>query len=82
MAEKKIGDVFHYYDKIGVAAIKLNGELKIGDKIHIKGKATDFTQTVNSMQIEGKPVTSAKKGADVGLKVDNPVKAKDEILKA
>ncbi len=82
MTEKKIADVFHYYDKIGVAALKLTGELNVGDNIHIKGKNTDFTQTVNSMQIEGKPVKSAKKGADVGLKVDSPVKAKDEIFKA
>lgn len=82
MAEKKIGEVFHYYDRIGVAALKLDGELRVGDTIHIKGKVTDFKQKVNSIQIEGKVVSSAKKGADVGLKVDNPVKAKDEILKA
>ena len=82
MPEKKIGEVFHYYDKIGVAAIKLSGELKVGDTIHIKGKITDFKQKVSSMQIEGKPVTSAKKSGEVGLKVDNSVKAKDEIFKA
>lgn len=82
MPEKKIGEVFHYYDKIGVAAIKLSGELKVGDTIHIKGKVTDFKQKVSSMQIEGKAVSSAKKSGEVGLKVDSSVKAKDEIFKA
>ena len=53
MAEEKIGIVTHYFGKIGVAALKItDGELEVGDTIHIKGHTSDFTQTVDSMQAE------------------------------
>ena len=59
MAEKEIGEIFSYYSKIGVAAIKLIGVLKRGDKIHIKGHTTDFEQVVKGMQIDHKNVEKA-----------------------
>ena len=50
-AEQKIGVVSHYFGKIEVAAIELTeGELRVGDTIHVKGHTSDFTQTVDSMQ--------------------------------
>ena len=53
MAEEKIGVVTHYFGKIGVAAIELtDGMLRVGDTIHVKGHTSDFTQTVDSMQME------------------------------
>jgi translation elongation factor EF-1alpha len=82
MAEKEIGEVFSYYSKIGVAAIKINGSLKKGDKIHIKGSTTDFEQTLDSMQIEHKSVDKAKKGDDLGIKVIDRVRPGDKIYKA
>ena len=82
MAEKEIGEVFSYYSKIGVAAIKLNGAIKVGDKIKVRGSTTDFEQTIKSMQIEHKKVDSAKKGDDLGLKVDDRVRPGDKIYKA
>ncbi len=66
--EEKIGVVEDYFAKVSVIAVKLEGELKIGDKIHIKGHTTDFIQTVDSMQIQHQNVTSAKKGDSVGIK--------------
>ncbi len=51
--EKLIGRITHYFSHLSVCAIELtDGELKVGDIIHISGKSTDFTQTVGSMQIE------------------------------
>ncbi len=80
--EKLIGTITHYYGKIGVAVLQLTGdELKVGDTIHIKGKTTDFTQVVNSMQIEHNTIEKAKKGDDIGLKIDQPVHEKDEVYK-
>ena len=39
MQGKKVGIIDHYYDKIGVAVVKLDtGNLKIGDKIKIYGR--------------------------------------------
>ena len=47
MKEERIGIVSHYYDKIGVTAIALEGELAVGDTIHIKGHTTDYTKDRN-----------------------------------
>lgn len=81
MSEKLLGHVTHYFDKIGVAVIQLtNGSLKNGDMIHLVGK-NDFEQTVDSMQVDHETVSSAKKGSEVAIKVDQPVKEKNEIFK-
>jgi len=79
MKEKLIGEITHYFGKINVAIVKLYDTLKEGDTIHIKGKNTDFTQTVSSMQIDHENVKIAKKGATVGMKVNNKIKEEDEI---
>ena len=82
MKETKIGEIFGYYSKIEVAAIKLtDGSLKVGDKIHIKGHTTDFEQIVDSMQIEHDKFQSAKKGSDVGIKVKDKVRPGDIVYK-
>ncbi|MFH1290570.1 MAG: hypothetical protein ABIH92_04125 [Nanoarchaeota archaeon] len=65
----EIGVVTHYFDKVGVAAIKLSGGLKVGDKIQIKGGEVDFEQTIDSMQIQREDVKKAKAGDEIGIKV-------------
>ncbi len=80
--ETLIGKITHYFGKISVAIIKLDsGELNVGDTIHIKGHTTDFTQTVGSMQIEHETIEKAKKGDDIGLKVDSKVHEHDEVYR-
>ncbi|MFZ2603483.1 MAG: hypothetical protein WAX79_05745, partial [Candidatus Omnitrophota bacterium] len=61
--------ITHYYDKIGVAIIELTDKIKIGDKIKIEGGKNEFDQTVDSMEIDRKPVDSAGSGDAVGIKV-------------
>ena len=78
--EKEVGRVSSYFSHVSVAAIKLSGNLKVGDKIQIKGSTTDFEQKVKSMQIEKKEVKSAKKGAHIGIKVSDRVRPNDRIL--
>ena len=80
MAEKEIGRVFSYFSNVGVAAIKLSGALKVGDKVHIKGHTTDFEVKVGAMQIERKAVTAAKKGDHVGIKVPDKVRPNDGVF--
>ncbi len=79
-----MGTVTHYYDKISVAVVKLeNGDLKIGDNVKFVGKdGQEFTQAINSMQIEHASIDIAKKGDEFGIKVDKPVKAPSPIVKA
>ena len=71
---KLIGEVTHYFGNIGVAVIDLSDKLEAGDKIRIVGGETDFTQTIESMEVDHKKVGKAKKGESVGLKVDQKVR--------
>lgn len=78
--EKEIGQVIHYYNKIGVAVIRLTtGGLKVGDSIHIQGHTSDFVQDITSMQIEHKDVSQTKSGDEFGLKVDQSVRDGDKV---
>jgi len=80
--EKKVGVITHYFTKVGVGIINLtDGDLKVGDNIHVKGHTTDFNQTVESMQIEHQNVNEAKRGAQVGIKVKDHVREHDVVYK-
>jgi len=81
MAEEKVGTVIKYFSKISVAAIQLEGSLSVGDTIHIQGHTTDFTQKVDSMQIENQNVENAGPGADVGIKAQDRVREHDTVYK-
>ncbi len=82
MAEEKIGLVIHYWSKIGVAGVHLTeGELAVGDTIHIKGHTSDFTQQVDSMQVNNESVQQAGPGDDVGLKVVDHAREHDEVFR-
>lgn len=82
MADVKVGKVTHYYDKIGVAVVELEAELKTGDKIKfVRGGEDLFEQEVTSMQIEHDKVETAKAGQTVGLKTDQEVKDGAEVYK-
>ena len=81
MEETEIGAVVSYFAKVSVAAIKLSGNAKLGDKIHIKGHTTDITQTIDSMQIDRKPVNEAKNGDSVGIKVNGRARPEDKVYK-
>lgn len=77
---KEIGRISSYFSHVGVAAIKLSGKLKVGDKIKIKGHTTDFEVPIKSMQIERKDVKEAKKGDHIGIKVPEKVRPNDAVL--
>lgn len=82
---KPVGKITHYYDKIGVAVVEVTSPIKVGDNIRIKApegspREMDFTQVVDSMQIEHKQVQKADKGDAIGMKVDQPVKDGDQVF--
>ena len=80
--EQKIGKVTHYFGKIHVAAIEItDGALAVGDTIHFKGHTSDFTQVVDSMQIDGKPVEEVHVGQAVGLRVAEHAREHDLVYK-
>ena len=80
MKEKEIGRVSSYFSHVSVAAIKLTGKLKIGDKIHLKGHTTDFETDIETIQIEKESVKEAKKGDHIGIKVPEKVRPNDAVL--
>ncbi len=82
MAEVEIGKVTHYFSKIGVMAITITQDkLLVGDTIHVKGHTSDFTQKVDSMQIDNKPVTEAGVGQSVGMRVAQHAREHDQVFK-
>lgn len=81
MPEEKIGIITHYFNKISVGIIQLSAPLKVGDTIHIKGAHDDFTQEIDSMQIEHENVQEGKVGDFVGIKVSGKVHPHDAVYK-
>ncbi|HSF83917.1 MAG TPA: hypothetical protein VLA49_21995 [Anaerolineales bacterium] len=75
-----IGKVVHFYNRINVAVLDLNEVLKIGDTIRIVGHTTEFTQTVESLEIEHQKVQSAGPG-EVALKVWDFARRGDEVYR-
>ena len=74
-----LGLVEDYYAKIGVIALTLKASVACGQKIQVLGHTTNFEQMINSMQIDHAPVTQAKSGDGVGVKVLNRVRAGDHV---
>ena len=81
MPEELIGRVSDYFAKIGVIALELEGTLKVGDKIHIKGHTTDFEQVVDSIQMEHQSVPEAGPKSSVGIKVKEHCRKHDQVYK-
>lgn len=78
---KLIGRVNHYYDKIKVAVLKLQGVLSLGDKIRIEGGGKSFSQGVASMEVNHQKIKRAKKGSLIGLKVKQKVREGYRVYK-
>ena len=79
--EEKVGIVTGYYAKLGVAGISLtDGSLQVGDTIRVRGHSTDFTQEVESMQVEHAPIQRAERGSEVAIKVRERVRQNDQVL--
>lgn len=79
----KVGKVSHYYDKIGVAVVELEGTLSVGEKIKFFSDGREmFEQIVESIQVEHQKLDSANRGDTVGLKTIEKVSAGMEIFKA
>ena len=81
MPEERVGLVRDYFARIGVAGIDVEGTLRVGDTIHIKGHTTDLEQAVESIQIEHEQVEEAKAGDAIGIKVQDRCRGGDVVYK-
>ena len=77
----QVGQITHFFSKIGVAVIELTAPLDVGDRILVKGPATDFEQVVASMQIEHSNIPKAEAGQSVGLKLAEHARERDVVYK-
>lgn len=82
MSDFKVGEVTHYYDKIGVAIVKVTNLISVGDTIKfVRGGEDIFEQKIESIQVEHEKKDSANKGDVVGLKTERQVKEGAEVYK-
>ena len=82
MPDEEIGVIVKFFVKPSVAAIEMkSGSIKIGDTLRYKGHTTDFTEVVNSMEVDNKPVEEAGAGDLIGIKVRKRVRENDSVYK-
>jgi hypothetical protein len=55
--------------------------LRIGDVIHILGHTTDFSQRVESLEVDRNSVLEVGPNDDFGLKVVDPAREHDVVFK-
>jgi hypothetical protein len=79
--EVRVGVVTHYYGHLGVAAVRLEVALSVGQTIHVVGHTSDFRQRVDSMQIEHAQVQDAIGGDEIGLKVAQHAREHDVVYR-
>lgn len=81
--EQRIGVVTHYYNHLSVATMRLEvgSTLHVGDVIHIRGHTTDFTQKVESLELNHAPVSEVGPNDDFGLKVIDHAREHDAVFK-
>lgn len=78
----KVGHITHFYNKIGVAIVELDGTISLGDKVKFVRDDRDlFEQTISSIQVEHEKKDSAGRGEIVGIKTDKEVKEGAEMFK-
>jgi hypothetical protein len=78
----RIGVVTHYYSQLSVATLRLeSGTLRVGDVIHIRGHTTDFSQKVESLEIDHAAATEVGPNNDFGLKVAQHAREHDVVYK-
>ena len=79
---ERIGVVTHYYSHLSVAIVRIDsGTLRVGDVIHIRGYTTDFSQRIESMELNHAPVTEAGLNDEFGMKVAAHAREHDVVYK-
>ncbi len=79
---ERIGVVTHYYSHLSVATLRLeSGTLRVGDVIHILGHTTDFSQEVESLEVNHASATEVGPNDDFGLKVVQHAREHDVVYK-
>jgi len=80
---ERIGIVTHYFSHLAVAVLKLDPDarLRVGDNIRIQGHTTDFSQRIESLQVDHAPVPEVGPKDDFGVKVREHAREHDVVYK-
>lgn len=82
MDEELTGRITHYFPRIGVAAVEVtHDELRLGDVIRVLGATSNFTQEVDSMQIDHVPIVSASAGELVAIRLTERARVNDRVFR-
>ena len=72
----------HYYSHLSVATVRLeSGTLRLGDMIRVLGHTTDFSQKVESLEVNHALATEVGPNDDFGLKVVEHAREHDVVYK-
>ncbi len=77
--DKPAGAVTHYYGGLKVAIVKFNQDVPSGSAATFQGATTDFSQNLDSMELDRKPVMKAPKGKEIGIQVKKKVREGDKV---
>jgi hypothetical protein len=80
---ERIGIVTHFFSHLAVAVLKLDpgARLRVGDNIRIRGHTSDFSQRIESLQVDHAPVAEVSRRDDFGLKVREHARENDIVYK-
>lgn len=81
MTEQKVGTVTHWFGRIRVASVKLEGPVRLGDWLRVDHAGRRVWARVKSMQINHKPVEAADAGQEVGIKLPGRAHLGDPVVK-
>lgn len=79
MPEQLIGDVSHFYGKLGVMIVDTSKPIETGQTIRVKGRTSDFETTIRSMQYNHEEIQKAKKGMSIGIEIPYKAREGDEV---
>jgi putative protease len=79
---QRIGVVTHYYPHVHACVVAMEeGELRVGDTVHIRGHTTDYYQRVDRIELDHRELDAAMPGQAVGLHVAQRVREHDVVYR-
>lgn len=76
----QIGKAKNFYVKQNVVEFNAIADFSVGDTLLVKGDTTFFKQKIDSVEVDRKQVKKVKKGQDVGMKVNERIRKRDNLF--
>lgn len=77
----EVGRVVHYFPAAGTAELALEGPIRRGDTLHLRGHTTDLLQPVESLRRAGARIQKAGASESVTLAVAERVRPGDRVYR-